>query len=306
MEIIIYQDEKRVKNIIKQLYSLNDWMFRVTFYMASSMTILYNGGTNNLYPVIDLAKALNATIKKYTADGVEIISYDIDENGEEQEEQSTEREIIDFYDDIPNEYIVFSNFAMIPVKIDGQLWPSSEHYYHAMKVEDPWYQDIIRQASTGAKSKQLGNQAKGRYDEKNFLSSSNRALIKDLVTESKKRGIKLRADWDMIKDQVMYNVVKAKIEQYPQLKKLLLHTDNNIIREGSLTDEYWGTGKSGNGRNKLGITLMKIREELRGRRLTIEEIQKQYNSTLPPPPKSERDKHEAKKLLNRLVKQLTV
>jgi len=38
----------------------------------------------------------------------------------------------------------FSNFQMTPITIDGIVWPSVEHYYQAMKSEDPIEQSKIR------------------------------------------------------------------------------------------------------------------------------------------------------------------
>lgn len=31
----------------------------------------------------------------------------------------------------------FSNFAAYPIELDGQLWPTSEHYFQAQKFLDP-------------------------------------------------------------------------------------------------------------------------------------------------------------------------
>lgn len=93
------------------------------------------------------------------------------------------------------------------------------------------------------------------------------------ASESKKLGRKvaLRSDWDSIKDEVMYNIVKAKFEQNPNLAILLLDTKNDYLAEGtSWNDKYWGicppNGIVGiDGLNMLGTILMRVRSELRFR-----------------------------------------
>lgn len=173
---------------------------------------------------------------------------------------------IDFYDSIDNEYKVFSNYSKTPIKIDGVEWSTTEHYYHSQKFsgdnEDiQWYKEKIRSASTANKSKMLGNQkVTGRFGAKTFLSPSDKTLLSDIINESKERGIRMREDWNEIKDEVMYFVVKTKLEQYPDIKKLLLST-TGIIREASPTDLYWGIGKNNNGKNMLGKIYMKLRDE---------------------------------------------
>jgi len=76
------------------------------------------------------------------------------------------------------------------------------------------------------------------------------------------RSVILRPDWEQIKDQVMYDVVKAKFS-IKHLKEMLLATGNEELIEGNLwNDTYWGVC-NGKGQNKLGKILMRVREELR-------------------------------------------
>jgi len=181
--------------------------------------------------------------------------------------------VCDFYDSINNKFKVFSNFSDTPVKIDGVTWPTTEHYYHAEKFkaenkEDSedvdWYQDKIREASTANKSKMLGNQKiTGRFGSKTFLSPKDKTLLSDIIKESKDRGVSMRDDWEEVKDSVMYKAVKAKLEQHPDVKKVLLSTKDRIIREASPTDLYWGVGKNITGKNMLGNIYMKLRDEYR-------------------------------------------
>jgi ribA/ribD-fused uncharacterized protein len=91
------------------------------------------------------------------------------------------------------------------------------------------------------------------------------------------------------KDRAMYNAVKMKCTQNPDLHKLLVDTGDALIIENaglkvagvSPGDKYWGDGKYGDtaagtsswdftkiddkeGKNKLGLLLMEIRDELTG------------------------------------------
>lgn len=77
------------------------------------------------------------------------------------------------------------------------------------------------------------------------------------------RKVQLRSDWENVKDDVMYEICKAKFSQNTELKKRLLSTGNEHLEEGNTWgDKIWGT-VHGIGENRLGKILMRIREELR-------------------------------------------
>jgi ribA/ribD-fused uncharacterized protein len=82
-----------------------------------------------------------------------------------------------------------------------------------------------------------------------------------LIGRDRKR--KLRRDWEKIKDEVMYKVVKAKFSQHKALRKILLETGDAKIVEHTENDSYWADGPDGKGKNQLGKTLMRVREELK-------------------------------------------
>lgn len=81
------------------------------------------------------------------------------------------------------------------------------------------------------------------------------------------RSLKLIENWEEIKDEVMYQVCKAKFTD-SNLKEKLLATGNEELMEGNTWhDNYWGDCqcekcKNKKGKNQLGKTLMRIREEL--------------------------------------------
>lgn len=129
----------------------------------------------------------------------------------------------------------FSNFAVFPFDLDGKRWQSVEHYYQAQKFADPKLQKTIRKAEKPPI-------AKG-------LADKNKAHI--------------RADWESLKDEVMERAVRQKFELHPELRKLLLSTGDEELQEAAPTDYYWGVGRDGNGQNKLGLILMRLRAELK-------------------------------------------
>lgn len=95
---------------------------------------------------------------------------------------------------------------------------------------------------------------------------SDRECFTNLDPSSAKklgRKVQLRSDWENVKDDVMYEICKAKFSQNIELKKRLLSTGNEHLEEGNTWgDKIWGT-VNGIGENRLGKILMRIREELR-------------------------------------------
>lgn len=143
--------------------------------------------------------------------------------------------VIKFYS-VNDEYGEFSNFALFPIRLKGKNWPTSEHYFQAMKFKSAADQDDILKSSTP-----MGAAKRGR---------------------DRKR--KLREDWDSVKCDIMREAVRAKFNQYEDLKALLLSTRDAEIIEHTENDAYWGDGGNGSGKNMLGRILMEIREELKG------------------------------------------
>lgn len=76
------------------------------------------------------------------------------------------------------------------------------------------------------------------------------------------RHLKLRPDWEEVKIDIMYQIVKSKFS-IPYLKSELLATGSAELEEGNTHgDRFWGT-VAGEGRNELGKILMKVRDELK-------------------------------------------
>jgi N-glycosidase YbiA len=79
------------------------------------------------------------------------------------------------------------------------------------------------------------------------------------------RSLPLRSDWGHIKDDVMRTAVRQKFITHADIQAILLSTGDQLLVENSLIDYYWGCGKDGSGKNKLGLILMEVRTTLRQR-----------------------------------------
>lgn len=76
------------------------------------------------------------------------------------------------------------------------------------------------------------------------------------------RRIKLRPDWEQVKDGVMEAVLRAKFSDLELRNRLLATGDVELVEGNTHGDTYWGVC-DGKGRNMLGKLLMKLRAEYR-------------------------------------------
>jgi len=131
-------------------------------------------------------------------------------------------------------YSPFSNFSFHTVALENIVFPTGEHAFQCYKAKTEDGFDAVLEAPTPSNAKRIARQ------------------------------IDMRDDWEEVKDEVMYNVIKAKVEQHRDVKELLLSTGDEEIQEGNTWgDEYWGVSlPSGRGRNQLGKTWMRVRREL--------------------------------------------
>ncbi len=127
----------------------------------------------------------------------------------------------------------FSNFFRAPISLDG-VWPTSEHYFQAMKFEDSAHRERIQRAPSPKLAKQLGQS----------------------------RDVPLRADWEKAKDGVMRAALEAKFGQHAALAAMLVGTGSATLVEHSADDAVWADGGDGSGENRLGHALEAVRETL--------------------------------------------
>ena len=146
---------------------------------------------------------------------------------------------VEFYS-TQDEYGAFSNFAPYPFTLDGKRWPTSEHYFQAQKfvgTKDGDHAEQIRKANSPMIAARMG----------------------------RSRKVKVRRDWEGVKDGVMRKAVLRKFETHADIRELLLGTGGETIVEKTTDDYYWGCGADGSGKNRLGQILMEVRSTLRGR-----------------------------------------
>ena len=141
---------------------------------------------------------------------------------------------IKFYK-VNDDYGFMSNFAPYPSSDGSKIWPTSEHYFQAQKFLVPQIQEKIRQIASPM----------------------------DAALEGRNRQNPLRPDWEEVKDEVMHQALRMKFRQNPDIAKELLATGDAIIIEHTQNDAYWADGGDGSGKNKLGLLIMQVREELK-------------------------------------------
>lgn len=128
------------------------------------------------------------------------------------------------------EYYFLSNFYESPVKYQGITYRNNEAAFQAQKT---------------------------------FSDRECFANLDPSSAKRKGRCVQLRSDWEKVKLDEMYNIVKAKFEQNTDLKNKLLATGDSHLEEGNTWgDKIWGT-VGGKGQNNLGKILMRVRSELR-------------------------------------------
>ncbi len=146
----------------------------------------------------------------------------------------SEPTVINFYS-TTGEYGCFSNFSRHSIFLKGKRWPTSEHYFQAQKFAGTEHEEAVRMCKKPSEAANMG----------------------------RSRKLPLRRDWELVKDRVMLEALRAKFTQHEELKAALLGTGDAKLVEHTERDSYWGDGGDGSGKSRLGQILMQIREELR-------------------------------------------
>ncbi|KAG9315170.1 hypothetical protein JVU11DRAFT_4295 [Chiua virens] len=142
-----------------------------------------------------------------------------------------------FYDK-NDPFYEFTNFSPHDVMYKGKTYPTSEHLFQAFKFLDN-HPEIAEQIRTCGERPMLA------FDE----AHRNQKLV--------------RSDWRQVNIEKMEIALRLKFTQHPDLKALLLGTGDADLIENSPRDYFWGIGADHSGRNELGKTLTRLREELR-------------------------------------------
>ncbi|MCF1439395.1 MAG: NADAR family protein [Candidatus Thiodiazotropha taylori] len=121
-------------------------------------------------------------------------------------------------------------------ELDGNHWPSVEHYYQGMKFDDEALQESIRSVDHPHKAEKL--------------AANNKRQV--------------RKEWKQLREVVMTRAIYIKCRTHLEVATALLETGERKIIETSQYDYYWGCGRDGRGHNTYGKVLMAVRNKLRG------------------------------------------
>ncbi|KAG8903468.1 hypothetical protein FRB99_003246 [Tulasnella sp. 403] len=153
--------------------------------------------------------------------------------------------VIYFYD-LTKPYYEFTLFSQHPISHEGKVYPTAGHFYHAAKFfqYSPTHAERIRNLGPGSNERQV-------------------------IEEASRFAQGIRNDWPRVKVSVMDQTLELKFTQHPDLRAQLLRTgDAWLVFDTGGLDPFWGSGVGGNGRNELGVALMRLREAMRARRGT--------------------------------------
>lgn len=131
-------------------------------------------------------------------------------------------------------YFAFHNFSAHIIEYKGEIYPTVEHAFHALKFEDKTLHDRIRSCASPIAAYRLGKELKPQR----------------------------RGDWDEIKVGVLEELIRCKVAQHDDVRNVLIATGAEEIVEVNPNDDFWGNGPDGNGQNHTGKVLMRIRNEV--------------------------------------------
>jgi len=130
------------------------------------------------------------------------------------------------------EYRWLSNFYPCTVVIESFVFKNAEAAYQSKKSKD-WQKDVWGFAELSAWEAKMAGKA-----------------------------LDLREDWDVVKVDVMRQVVESKFRNNKMLACKLLETgDVKLIEGNNWGDTYWGVC-NGRGMNWLGHILMDLRQRI--------------------------------------------
>ena len=129
-------------------------------------------------------------------------------------------------------YAFLSNFYRKPIVVGNVTYLTAEHYFQSCKCQSRADFLWVIEAPTPAEAKRRGRQ------------------------------VVMCDDWEQRKEDVMRQVLKHKFAD-EDLRRRLLDTGRARLIEGnSWGDMYWGVCR-GKGKNRLGVLLMELRDNLR-------------------------------------------
>lgn len=128
-----------------------------------------------------------------------------------------------------------SNLYMESITFEGRTFPAAEYAYQYGKPNKPEIAEWLMLAPSAS-----------------LCAQAAHALF----------GWQIDSDWAQIKVERMRAVLLAKFSQHDYLRCQLLATGSAVLIEESKMDAFWGIGKKGAGKNRLGRLLMDVRAAL--------------------------------------------
>ena len=146
-------------------------------------------------------------------------------------------------DNFDKKWAFLSNFYWSEIEFEGITYPTTEHFFQAMKTLDLDERRRIANALTPGQAKRMG------------------------------RSVALRPDWEDVKIDVMREGLYRKFAD-EQLADWLLETGDEKLVEGNWwSDNFWGVchcqkcqEQGIQGKNMLGKLLMEVREAIKKER----------------------------------------
>ncbi|KAG9030064.1 hypothetical protein FRB95_004598 [Tulasnella sp. JGI-2019a] len=133
-------------------------------------------------------------------------------------------------------YSGFSNSSFHDVEFEQKLYPTAEHLFQALKFleHQPDLAEQVRKVSTRPA---------------------------DAFAEAHRLKQHVRSDWNDINIAMMDYVLRLKFMQHADVREELLFTGNAHLFHIT-SNPFWGIGPNGEGRNELGLALMRLRTDL--------------------------------------------
>ncbi len=128
-----------------------------------------------------------------------------------------------------------SPFSAHQIEIWGEVFPTVEHAYQASRIQPGPERESIKHAPSPMDAWREGQKHKNTPN----LQVPN-----------------------FNKDAIMEEVIRAKLQQHPDIQDILRESNVRELLKVHDTDYYWGTGKDGSGENRMGKLWMKLRDEL--------------------------------------------
>jgi ribA/ribD-fused uncharacterized protein len=129
---------------------------------------------------------------------------------------------------------ILSTYSRHGFDLDGVHWRSVEHYFQAMKFEDPDEREKVQRAEHPGIARRLG----------------------------RRRLVKIRRDWSKVRRVIMTRATYTKCRTHTEVAERLLDTGDRNIVETTLYDYFWGLGRDQRGNNVYGAVLMDVRQKL--------------------------------------------